>query len=100
MNMKSTYAVLHMGKSAFDEQEVGLNIDTKPGSVVNGGTLSFYIFGDRELAHRKAKECATVSTVGLVFEMTEAFIIRPTPVEIISVRGCPCGKGDCGSCGS
>lgn len=81
--MKTAFLVFNVTKTAVDEDK-GLLFG--PGHLTNGGTYgNIALYQDLEAAQKNADNLARSGTAGVVFEMVEARIVKPTPVKVITV---------------
>jgi hypothetical protein len=82
--MNRAYLVWNVAKTTVDPQK-GLLIG--PGQLTEGGMYSsMFLYGTLDAAIKKAEEFARGGTAGVIFEVLEAHVIKPTPVEVITLQ--------------
>jgi hypothetical protein len=81
--MNRAYLVWNVSKSVVDAEK-GLLIGA--GHLTDGGTYSsLMLYSTLNAAIKKAEEYARAGTAGVIFEVLEAHLIKPVPVEVISL---------------
>lgn len=80
--MKPAFAVLNVLRPAFDEKD-GLKFG--PGSLTESGAYTANFFSNLEKAEKFADGLARTGTAAAIFDLQQVRIIRPTPVEVITI---------------
>lgn len=81
--MKPAYAVLHLATSAFSP-ETGLLFGSN--KLIIGSGYTTYYFTTLDGAIKRAEEIAKVGAVGCIFKLLEAHIVKPAPVQVITIN--------------
>jgi hypothetical protein len=80
--MNRAYLVWNVSKTAVDPEK-GLLIG--PGHLTEGGSYSsILLYSTLDAAIKKAEEFARGGSAGVIFEVLEAHIIKPVPIEVIT----------------
>jgi hypothetical protein len=83
--MKRCYAVLNLSKPTLDPDN-GIKFDKGPTSLITNQAYNVTCFPTFVQAQDKADEHARAGTVGVIFEMLEAHIVKPTPIEVLTLQ--------------
>ena len=80
--MNRAYLVWNISKTSVDSEK-GLLIG--PGQLTEGaGYNNLMLYSTLDAAIKKAEEYARAGHAGVIFEVLEAHVIKPTPVEVIT----------------
>lgn len=80
--MTPTFAVLNVCRLAFDEED---GIKFGPSTLNEAGAYSVNFFSDVEKAEKFAEHLARIGAAGALFELKEVRIVKPTPIEVITI---------------
>ena len=81
--MKPVYFVFNVAKTAVDPEN-GLLVG--PGQLQDRAGYSVVLHTDREAAQKQCDNFARGGSAGAIFELTEIRVVKPVPVEVLTLE--------------